>query len=72
MTRENIIRAWKDEEYRLSLSEAERASLPQHPAGLIELSDDALDGAAGGIFRPSVYYCPTQTRQTSKYTPCCY
>jgi mersacidin/lichenicidin family type 2 lantibiotic len=44
----NIIRAWKDEEYRLSLSEAERASLPDHPAGAIELPDALLDGVAGG------------------------
>ena len=45
----NIIRAWKDREYRLTLSEAERAALPEHPAGAIELPDGALDGAAGGF-----------------------
>ena len=39
MTHLDIIRAWKDEEYRLSLSEAERALLPANPAGLIELTD---------------------------------
>jgi len=44
----NIIRAWKDEDYRLSLSEAERALLPEHPAGLIELSGAEMDGVAGG------------------------
>lgn len=47
MSRLNIIRAWKDEEYRLSLSEAERTLLPDHPAGLIELEED-LDQVAGG------------------------
>jgi mersacidin/lichenicidin family type 2 lantibiotic len=41
----DIIRAWKDEDYRLSLSEAERALLPAHPAGLIELTDVELDAA---------------------------
>lgn len=38
----HIIRAWKDEEYRMSLSEAEQALLPEHPSGLIEISDDEL------------------------------
>ena len=39
----DIIRAWKDEEYRLSLDE-----MPAHPAGLIELTDADLDLVAGG------------------------
>ena len=39
MPHRKIIRAWKDEDYRLSLSEAERAVLPGHPAGLVELPD---------------------------------
>lgn len=47
----NIIRALRDEEYLMSLSAAERAALPQHPAGLIELTDEDLEPAAGG--RPS-------------------
>ena len=38
----NTIRAWKDEQYRLSLSEAERAQMPAHPAGIIELRDPEL------------------------------
>ena len=49
MSTYDIIRAWKDEEYRDSLSEAERAALPQHPAGQIELSDAELETVAGGI-----------------------
>jgi mersacidin/lichenicidin family type 2 lantibiotic len=32
----NVIRAWKDPEYRLGLSEAERAMVQAHPAGVIE------------------------------------
>jgi mersacidin/lichenicidin family type 2 lantibiotic len=35
----DVIRAWKDEEYRLSLSDEQRSLLPQHPAGAIELSN---------------------------------
>jgi mersacidin/lichenicidin family type 2 lantibiotic len=59
----DIIRAWKDEEYRLSLSEAERALLPESPVGMIELTDEELDGASGGC---CTYYCPTGTQQCSQ------
>lgn len=51
MTKEAIIRAWKDDEYRSSLSDAERSMLPDNPAGLVEISDrhlDHVDGAATG------------------------
>jgi mersacidin/lichenicidin family type 2 lantibiotic len=48
MNTENIIRAWKDEGYRLSLSTAERVLLPDNPAGLIELTDADLEHIAGG------------------------
>lgn len=47
MSTKNIIRAWKDASYRSGLSESERASLPAHPAGLIELADADLDAAGG-------------------------
>src|SRR5262245_16209342 len=49
MSQPNIIRAWKDEEYRRSLSEAERASLPSHPAGLVELTAADLGQIDGGL-----------------------
>jgi mersacidin/lichenicidin family type 2 lantibiotic len=48
MTKIDVVRAWKDEAYRRSLSEAERVSLPDNPAGLIDLSDSELLGVAGG------------------------
>ncbi len=48
MSHLDIIRAWKDEGYRLSLSDAERAQLPDNPAGLIELTDAQLGAVAGG------------------------
>lgn len=44
----DIIRAWKDEEFRNSLSESERQSLPSNPAGLLELTDEVLDEVGGG------------------------
>ncbi len=52
MSKVDIIRAWKDEEYRSSLSEAERAKLPEHPAGVIELTDVELERVAGGEKTP--------------------
>lgn len=42
------IRVWKDPEYRASLSQDQLASIPDHPAGLLELRDDDLRQVAGG------------------------
>jgi mersacidin/lichenicidin family type 2 lantibiotic len=42
----DIVRAWKDENYRQSLSEEELKALPPCPAG--ELSDVELTAVAGG------------------------
>ena len=44
----NIVKAWKDETYRLSLSADELAALPMNPAGLLELDDTDLAFVAGG------------------------
>lgn len=55
MTHADVIRAWKDEDYRLSLSEAERASLPEHPAGMIELKEDQMGNVIGGTGRACNY-----------------
>jgi mersacidin/lichenicidin family type 2 lantibiotic len=48
MPRLNIIRAWKDETYRRGLGAAQRALLPDNPAGLIELTDADLGAILGG------------------------
>jgi mersacidin/lichenicidin family type 2 lantibiotic len=56
MLSEKIIRAWKDVEYRLSLSEAERAQLPEHPAGLGELTEKELDHVVGGWALPTLIH----------------
>ncbi len=50
MSKLDVIRAWKDEEYRESLSEEERKLLPEHPAGLIELGDAELEAVGGDVF----------------------
>jgi mersacidin/lichenicidin family type 2 lantibiotic len=43
------IRAWKEEDYCLTLDPGVRAEVPPSPAGAIELSDADLGEAAGGI-----------------------
>lgn len=48
MSTRNIIRAWKDEQYRQSLTAAEKETMPANPAGLPELSDAQLRQTAGG------------------------
>jgi mersacidin/lichenicidin family type 2 lantibiotic len=55
---QDMIRAWKDEEYKQSLSQEEQAGLPESPAGEVELSEAELElvsgtggygGGAGGV-----------------------
>ncbi len=55
MEHDDIIRAWKDEEYRNSLSEEQRAQLPENPAGMVELSDEAMQNVGGGLL--SIFGC---------------
>lgn len=44
----DVVRAWRDEEYRNSLTEEERASLPESPAGLATINDSVLRSVTGG------------------------
>lgn len=44
----DVIRAWKDEEYRLSMSDEERAMMPANPAGFLELTETDLADVGGG------------------------
>lgn len=44
----DIVRAWKDETYRQTLSEEELEMLPANPAGDLELEDTELASAFGG------------------------
>lgn len=48
----NIVRAWKDEVYRQSLSNEQIGMLPANPAGEVELTDTSLQfiyGTGGGF-----------------------
>ncbi len=45
----DVPKAMKDPEYRDSLSAAEQDSLPENPAGLMEISEDDLEFVVGGL-----------------------
>jgi mersacidin/lichenicidin family type 2 lantibiotic len=53
MCKKTIVRAWKDAEFRASLSEAERAALPANPAGEAELTEAELKQVTGGMYLPT-------------------
>jgi len=48
MSKPDIIRAWKDDEYRHSLSSEEQQLVPENPAGQIELTPEQLEDVEGG------------------------
>ena len=45
----DVIRAWKDETYRESLTAEQRATLPANPAGAVELTENELAAVDGAI-----------------------
>ncbi len=49
----DVVRAWKDENYRQSLSEEQRTLLPANPAGEGELADTDLLTVYGGWAGPA-------------------
>ena len=44
----DIVRAWKDENYRQSLSDEQLCSLPANPVGEVELPEVDLEAVTGG------------------------
>jgi len=59
----DIVRAWKDEEFRLSLTDDQRAMLPSHPAGPIDLDEE--------LERESAARKPTRFCITLPVSNCC-
>jgi mersacidin/lichenicidin family type 2 lantibiotic len=57
MKKLDIARAWRDEDYYLSLTEAERASLPANPAAAITLSDAGLRAVNGSLNTSVINSC---------------
>ena len=52
-----IVRAWKDEEYRDTLTTEQRAQLPEHPSGVIEFGQPQQEDES--LFGPVArkHYC---------------
>ena len=57
MSNRDVIRAWKNPAYRNSLRKAERSTIPDNPAGTIEISDEDLGKVAGGEVAPLTGRC---------------
>ncbi|WP_017747623.1 mersacidin/lichenicidin family type 2 lantibiotic [Scytonema hofmannii] len=70
MSNIDIIRAWKDEEYRNSLSEEQLSQLPENPAGMVELSDKEMETfMGGGDVHIAMSCCGTKATNQSKKLP---
>lgn len=66
MKKNQILEAWRNEEYYLGLSEEERAAIPEHPAGILDVADDVLRSITGGCALTAKGGCPT----SACCTPC--
>ena len=71
-----IVRAWKDQEYRDTLTAEQLAQLPQHPAGIIEfglpqLEDESLFGPQEGRKSCKFITNYTDTNQCTTHTGQC-
>ena len=60
MRAETIIRAWKDPEFRASLTSEQRAALPESPSGkpMTELDEGDLTDIVGGVPIAPPPHCP--------------
>jgi mersacidin/lichenicidin family type 2 lantibiotic len=65
----DITRAWKDPEYRKSLTPEERASIPENPVGPVPMSEEDLKAVVGGIKTVTL---GGPTRCGTAYPECCY
>lgn len=64
-----IIRAWKDEDYRLSLTSANLGLIPHHPSGKIEMMVDKIDVAA--VYTDLASTCHPTVVQFTPRECCC-
>ena len=55
----DVVRIWKDPEFRRRLSATERSAVPASPVGEVELAEGSLYGISGGA--GAVPNFPTQT-----------
>jgi mersacidin/lichenicidin family type 2 lantibiotic len=78
MSQDVIIRAWKDEDFWLSLSAEEQALVPKNPVGIINLNEtDMAEGSAAAAScactPQCTHTCPDCTTYCTYYStkPCC-
>ena len=67
----DIVRAWKDAEYRKSLTPEQLASLPPNPVEASPMSEEQLDAIVGGRVMSTVTL-GGPTRCGTAYPECCY
>lgn len=68
----DIERAWKDPEYRKSLTAEEQAMLPENPVGPAPTSEEELDKVVGGLSFSKSVTLGGPTRCGTAYPECCY
>ena len=69
MKKVDVSRALRDPEYRNSLSQAELAMLPDHPAGPSNIADEVLKSVAGGC-GPTFEGCNCNMTDTTTLITC--
>lgn len=67
----DIVRAWKDAEYRKSLTPEQLASVPANPVEPTPMSEEQLDSVVGGRAMSTVTL-GGPTRCGTAYPECCY
>ncbi|ARV60157.1 hypothetical protein BZZ01_17340 [Nostocales cyanobacterium HT-58-2] len=68
MSQQDIIRAWKDEDFRNSLTEEQLSHLPENPAGILELEDEEMKNISGGYYADSKITCDVYCWYWSYFT----
>jgi mersacidin/lichenicidin family type 2 lantibiotic len=66
MNKIDVVRAWRDEEYRSSLTPEQLANLPESPAGLATVDDLALRSITGAATTMPVRFCTTVAASCTK------
>lgn len=61
MKKNKVIEAWRNEECYLSLSDEEKAAMPEHPSGPTSIKDEILGSVTGGCGTVGTYGTPCTT-----------
>lgn len=72
MNKETIVRAWRDPAFRASLTEEQRAELPESPSGrpMTELDETELTEAVGGQSAQTIGIGALRQQQDTRYPIC--